>query len=182
MGNHRSAAVESELKLRTEEDESRRSSVIAREGRLGQFIPPFNFATVDRGVFRSGFPDAANFSFLDTLQLRSVVWDSNYYSPFPSFPSSSSSLSLSSLLRCRWLQPPLLFLILLSIQIPVSGAVSRGKQGVSRVQSDKALPLRHGVFEGTCSDLGSVTEKPLCYIDLLLLSGLPLYELFGCLR
>ncbi|THU52242.1 hypothetical protein C4D60_Mb10t01920 [Musa balbisiana] len=52
MGNHRSAAVESELKLRTEEDESRRSSVIAREGRLGQFIPPFNFATVDRGVFR----------------------------------------------------------------------------------------------------------------------------------
>lgn len=73
MGNHRGAAVELELKLRSEEDESRRSSVIAREGRLGQFIPPFNFATVDRGVFRSGFPDAANFSFLDTLQLRSVV-------------------------------------------------------------------------------------------------------------
>ncbi|CAL9060078.1 tyrosine-protein phosphatase DSP1-like [Musa acuminata AAA Group] len=74
MGNHRGAAVELELKLRSEEDESRRSSVIAREGRLGQFIPPFNFATVDRGVFRSGFPDAANFSFLDTLQLRSVVY------------------------------------------------------------------------------------------------------------
>ncbi|RWW23305.1 hypothetical protein GW17_00012461 [Ensete ventricosum] len=72
MGNQRSAAVEVELKPRSEEDdESRR---IAREGRLGQFIPPFNFATVDRGVFRSGFPDAANFSFLDTLQLRSVVY------------------------------------------------------------------------------------------------------------
>ncbi|RRT33221.1 hypothetical protein B296_00048327 [Ensete ventricosum] len=121
MGNQRSAAVEVELKPRSEEDdESRR---IAREGRLGQFIPPFNFATVDRGVFRSGFPDAANFSFLDTLQLRSI---------------------------------------------PVSGAVSRGKQGVSRVQSDTALPLRHGRFKGTCSDLrSSVTEKLLCYNDLL---------------
>ncbi|CAM8882620.1 unnamed protein product [Rhodiola kirilowii] len=36
-------------------------------------VPPFNFAMVDNGVFRSGFPDAANFSFLQTLGLRSII-------------------------------------------------------------------------------------------------------------
>ncbi|WOK92982.1 putative tyrosine-protein phosphatase [Canna indica] len=36
-------------------------------------VPPLNFAMVDYGVFRSGFPDAANFGFLCTLQLRSVL-------------------------------------------------------------------------------------------------------------
>ncbi|RWW20178.1 hypothetical protein BHE74_00035529, partial [Ensete ventricosum] len=36
-------------------------------------VPPLNFAMVDYGVFRSGFPDAANFGFLRTLSLRSVL-------------------------------------------------------------------------------------------------------------
>ncbi|KAJ8436690.1 hypothetical protein Cgig2_025520 [Carnegiea gigantea] len=38
------------------------------------FIPPFNFAMVDNGVFRSGFPDVANFSFLRSLGLRSIIY------------------------------------------------------------------------------------------------------------
>uniref|UniRef100_A0A7N0RIA0 Uncharacterized protein n=1 Tax=Kalanchoe fedtschenkoi TaxID=63787 RepID=A0A7N0RIA0_KALFE len=38
------------------------------------FIPPLNFAMVDNGIFRSGFPDPANFSFLHTLALRSVLY------------------------------------------------------------------------------------------------------------
>ena len=37
------------------------------------FTPPLNFAMVDNGVFRSGFPDTANFAFLQTLGLRSVM-------------------------------------------------------------------------------------------------------------
>ncbi|KAL3740811.1 hypothetical protein ACJRO7_022001 [Eucalyptus globulus] len=37
------------------------------------FVPPLNFAMVDGGVFRSGFPDGANFSFLQSLGLRSVI-------------------------------------------------------------------------------------------------------------
>ncbi|KAF2292331.1 hypothetical protein GH714_019334 [Hevea brasiliensis] len=37
------------------------------------FIPPLNFAMVDNGIFRSGFPDSANFSFLQTLGLRSII-------------------------------------------------------------------------------------------------------------
>ncbi|KAI8002056.1 Tyrosine-protein phosphatase DSP1 [Camellia lanceoleosa] len=36
--------------------------------------PPLNFAMVDYGVFRSGFPESANFSFLQTLGLRSIVY------------------------------------------------------------------------------------------------------------
>lgn len=37
-------------------------------------VPPLNFATVDDGIFRSGFPDAANFRFLRSLNLRSIVY------------------------------------------------------------------------------------------------------------
>ncbi|KAL1221816.1 Tyrosine-protein phosphatase DSP2 [Cardamine amara subsp. amara] len=36
-------------------------------------IPPLNFAMVDNGIFRSGFPELANFSFLKTLGLRSII-------------------------------------------------------------------------------------------------------------
>ncbi|KAK2979041.1 hypothetical protein RJ640_013675 [Escallonia rubra] len=38
------------------------------------YTPPLNFAMVDTGVFRSGFPDTANFSFLQTLGLRSIIY------------------------------------------------------------------------------------------------------------
>lgn len=37
------------------------------------FVPPLNFAIVDNGIFRSGFPDCANFSFLKSLGLRSIM-------------------------------------------------------------------------------------------------------------
>nr|GEX97799.1 probable tyrosine-protein phosphatase At1g05000 [Tanacetum cinerariifolium] len=37
-------------------------------------IAPFNFAMVDDGIFRSGFPDTANLSFLKYLGLRSVIY------------------------------------------------------------------------------------------------------------
>lgn len=36
-------------------------------------VPPLNFAMVDEGIYRSGFPEAANFRFLKTLNLRSIV-------------------------------------------------------------------------------------------------------------
>ncbi|KAL8478223.1 hypothetical protein ACS0TY_030209 [Phlomoides rotata] len=38
------------------------------------FTPPLNFAMVDYGIFRSGFPDNNNFSFLQTLNLRSIIY------------------------------------------------------------------------------------------------------------
>ncbi|KAF8409629.1 hypothetical protein HHK36_005707 [Tetracentron sinense] len=38
------------------------------------FVPPMNFAMVDNGVFRSGLPDTANFTFLQTLGLRSIIY------------------------------------------------------------------------------------------------------------
>ncbi|KAF7826262.1 putative tyrosine-protein phosphatase DSP4 isoform X1 [Senna tora] len=38
------------------------------------FIPPLNFSMVDNGIFRSGFPEPANFSFLQTLGLRSIIY------------------------------------------------------------------------------------------------------------
>ncbi|KAJ3695940.1 hypothetical protein LUZ60_001317 [Juncus effusus] len=37
-------------------------------------VPPLNFAMVEEGIFRSGFPEPANFSLLKTLQLRSIIY------------------------------------------------------------------------------------------------------------
>ncbi|RRT36572.1 hypothetical protein B296_00022033 [Ensete ventricosum] len=37
------------------------------------FVPPLNFAMVDAGLYRSGFPETANFGFLRSLRLRSVL-------------------------------------------------------------------------------------------------------------
>lgn len=51
--------------------------VVAAAGTTGgddlNLIPPLNFAMVDNGIFRSGFPESANFSFLQTLNLRSIM-------------------------------------------------------------------------------------------------------------
>ncbi|KAF7091268.1 hypothetical protein CFC21_093878 [Triticum aestivum] len=44
------------------------------EEEVTRMVPPLNFGMVDDGVFRSGFPDAANFRFLASLNLRSVVY------------------------------------------------------------------------------------------------------------
>ncbi|MCL7043734.1 hypothetical protein MKW94_005040 [Papaver nudicaule] len=44
------------------------------EGGEELFVPPLNFAMVDNGIFRSGFPDTSNFSFLQTLGLRSIIY------------------------------------------------------------------------------------------------------------
>ncbi|KAL1555487.1 Tyrosine-protein phosphatase dsp1 [Salvia divinorum] len=38
------------------------------------FTPPLNFAMVECGIYRSGFPDSDNFSFLETLNLRSIIY------------------------------------------------------------------------------------------------------------
>ena len=36
--------------------------------------PPINFAMVEEGIYRSGFPKATNFRFLKTLKLRSIMF------------------------------------------------------------------------------------------------------------
>jgi hypothetical protein len=36
-------------------------------------VPPLNFAMVDHGLYRSGFPDVSNLPFLESLRLRSVL-------------------------------------------------------------------------------------------------------------
>jgi tyrosine-protein phosphatase SIW14 len=37
------------------------------------FVPPLNFAMVDNGIFRSGFPEPVSFSFLQSLRLKSIM-------------------------------------------------------------------------------------------------------------
>ncbi|XP_077216727.1 inositol diphosphatase DSP1-like [Tasmannia lanceolata] len=59
-----------------EEEEVEKKTVLEDPTREGEilFVPPLNFAMVDHGVFRSGFPDFDNFSFLQTLGLRSILY------------------------------------------------------------------------------------------------------------
>ncbi|KAL8171840.1 hypothetical protein V2J09_023644 [Rumex salicifolius] len=36
--------------------------------------PPINFSMVEDGVYRSGFPKACNFGFIETLNLKSIIY------------------------------------------------------------------------------------------------------------
>ncbi|XP_043708879.1 tyrosine-protein phosphatase DSP1-like [Telopea speciosissima] len=40
----------------------------------GVLVPPSNFSTVERGIYRSGFPNESNFGFLETLNLQSIIY------------------------------------------------------------------------------------------------------------
>lgn len=48
-------------------------------------IPPLNFALVDKGVYRSGYPNSRNFPFLKQLGLKSII----YLCPPPYVESNS---------------------------------------------------------------------------------------------
>jgi len=37
-------------------------------------VPPTNFSMVEDGIFRSGLPQPSNFGFLETLNLRSIMY------------------------------------------------------------------------------------------------------------
>ncbi|XP_057250485.1 tyrosine-protein phosphatase DSP3 isoform X1 [Beta vulgaris subsp. vulgaris] len=37
-------------------------------------IPPTNFSMVEEGLYRSGFPEPSNFGFLETLNLKSIIY------------------------------------------------------------------------------------------------------------
>lgn len=37
-------------------------------------VPPTNFSMVEEGLYRSGFPEPSNFPFLETLNLKSVIY------------------------------------------------------------------------------------------------------------
>ncbi|XP_074584244.1 inositol diphosphatase DSP1-like [Curcuma longa] len=43
------------------------------ETEVERLMPPLNFAMVDHGIYRSGFPNTANFRFLETLELHSIL-------------------------------------------------------------------------------------------------------------
>ncbi|KAH9670787.1 Tyrosine-protein phosphatase DSP3 [Citrus sinensis] len=40
----------------------------------GVLVPPPNFSMVEEGIYRSGFPQSSNFPFLQTLNLRSIIY------------------------------------------------------------------------------------------------------------
>lgn len=62
--------------IAADDDDGGREKVVDGDGE-DIFIQPLNFAMVDNGIFRSGFPEPANFSFLESLGLRSIVYAQN---------------------------------------------------------------------------------------------------------
>ncbi|KAL5729807.1 protein-tyrosine-phosphatase [Ranunculus cassubicifolius] len=65
-----------------------------REEEEGKFVPPLNFAMVDNGIFRSGFPESSNFPFLHPLGLRSII----YLCPEP-YPEANQEFLMSNGIR-----------------------------------------------------------------------------------
>jgi hypothetical protein len=39
------------------------------------FVPPLNFSIVAKGVYRSGYPNKKNHSFLKKLKLKSILYE-----------------------------------------------------------------------------------------------------------
>ncbi|KAJ3671905.1 hypothetical protein LUZ60_007984 [Juncus effusus] len=61
--------------IMVEELESGESELEEIEGgNVRMLVPPYNFAMVDKGIYRSGFPKSENFGFLEALNLRSIVY------------------------------------------------------------------------------------------------------------
>ena len=61
--------------------------VTEEEEREEFLIPPRNFGMVDRGIYRSEFPETRNVTFLDSLHLRSILYaaEATSYSRFLGF-------------------------------------------------------------------------------------------------
>ncbi|PIA38114.1 hypothetical protein AQUCO_02800038v1 [Aquilegia coerulea] len=57
-------------------------------------VPPLNFSMVDNGIFRSGFPEKSNFSFLQNLGLKSII----YLCPEP-YPEENNEFLKSNGIR-----------------------------------------------------------------------------------
>ncbi|CAD5193266.1 tyrosine-protein phosphatase DSP3-like [Musa acuminata AAA Group] len=73
-------SVEDDEDVDNDEYERNHGADEVGDGRLGVvrdesfLLPPYNFNMVDTWIYRSGFPTAANFRFLEGLNLRSIVY------------------------------------------------------------------------------------------------------------
>lgn len=121
--DRRSEGEESEI------DDHDRTAAIDEE----IFIPPLNFSMVDAGVFRSGFPGVSNFSFLETLGLRSIVSVLHLVR----FRFDLACVLLLFFF-CQWFD-----LILLFVQVFMSGTVSGAEFGVSQVEWHSTFRVRN---------------------------------------
>lgn len=64
---------ETEIEEAEEEEEEEEEDLVDVQTKKILLVPPYNFAMVDEGIYRSGFPTVENFEFLEALNLRSVV-------------------------------------------------------------------------------------------------------------
>lgn len=67
--------IEDEVSTQKNQTKTDRKKEASSDGCVKRelLVPPLNFAMVDTGVYRSGFPDSTNFPFLRTLKLNSIM-------------------------------------------------------------------------------------------------------------
>ncbi|CAM8928582.1 unnamed protein product [Rhodiola kirilowii] len=64
-----------EVEIEEEEGVQKQKHVVASVASIvAELVPPPSFAMVEDGIYRSALPSEANFSFIETLGLRSVVY------------------------------------------------------------------------------------------------------------
>ncbi|QPG76717.1 hypothetical protein FOA43_004111 [Brettanomyces nanus] len=71
--NPKGAVLIDELPDNAFENENERSITITKAPTV-RVVPPLNFCPVERNLYRSGQPSALNHSFLEQLNLKSIIW------------------------------------------------------------------------------------------------------------
>ncbi|KAI9829860.1 MAG: hypothetical protein M1819_005958 [Sarea resinae] len=106
---------------------------------FNRFVPPINFAHVEEGVYRSGQPSAINIPFLETLELKTIVW------------LGTVALSLSHITD--------------ALHIELLGTVEEPNEAMLAFADENELTMHHlGIAEGG-NPWDPLTEQ--CVIDAL---------------
>ncbi|GBG77434.1 hypothetical protein CBR_g23883 [Chara braunii] len=110
------------------------------------FIPPLNFAMVDKGVYRSGYPNKRNLTFLNKLGLRSVV--SWAHHPGPALLRAGPAQLLGTVRVAHFLGKTLLeqrdYNAALGLEVEVWVGGREEVEAVAIPAAAEGLPGRHG--------------------------------------
>ncbi|KAI5952762.1 hypothetical protein KGF54_003629 [Candida jiufengensis] len=66
--------IQDNSKIRSNQEEAQQNKVIIEPQISINLVPPLNFALVEDGIYRSGFPMEINYPFLSQLNLKTIIY------------------------------------------------------------------------------------------------------------
>jgi hypothetical protein len=71
---------DSTTKMVAQENLNPKLSIAPLPGRLRMYVPPANFGAVEtNSIYRSGYPTSKNFDFINSLNIRTILYVSELY-------------------------------------------------------------------------------------------------------